>query len=526
VITLTGTIDNYATVALEQLGGAGTLTGSGANYLLNLGNIQQGGGNVTANLGVLNAATGVADSLSGGFAISNTSGAFTDTGFGTFSALAAGQADAAPVITLSGINAGAFSELITLSAAGSNASGYKGALGNITLDVTGTVLHTYTLSGGADTLNGAGNDLIIAKSGQLSAGDIINAGTGTNILTLSGGGTFNMGAPATLTGISIVEAQENIGTLAQTLDINSGFGGVVNAASGPAGSSLTVIGNYGGAIINLGNGNDTVYINAPEGTINGGGGNDVFYASDSDMYVIGGTTISTAINGGAGANTLEVSGSSFVMGDNITSISSVVINDLPGQAENFVANAITGLAITGGAGNDSITLGDASQSVVTGTGNTTIYATAAQAGAAITVEGNATLDLTTGGTAVLNANDDFLTVSLASATNLTLSSMSFITAIGSSGKDTITALAAQQTLTGGAGVDTLIGYGGFGDVFQDTAAGLNTDTIQYFGGNDLIDLTDLARAGASLSYVVSATAGTLSVTAGAISTSILLSGSI
>jgi hypothetical protein len=524
VITLTGTIDNYATVALEQLGGAGTLTGSGANYLLNLGDIQQGGGNVTASLGVLNAATGVADSLSGGFAISNTSGAFTDTGFGTFSALAAGQADAAPVITLSGINAGAFSELITLSAAGSNASGYKGALGNITLDVTGTVLHTYTLSGGADTLNGAGNDLIIAKSGQLSAGDIINAGTGTNILTLSGGGTFNMGAPATLTGISIVEAQENIGTLAQTLDINSGFGGVVNAASGPAGSSLTVIGNYGGAIINLGNGNDTVYINAPEGTINGGGGNDVFYASDSDMYVIGGTTISTAINGGAGANTLEVSGSSFVMGDNITSISSVVINDLPGQAENFVANAITGLAITGGAGNDSITLGDASQSVVTGTGNTTIYATAAQAGAAITVEGNATLDLTTGGTAVLNANDDFLTVSLASATNLTLSSMSFITAIGSSGKDTITALAAQQTLTGGAGVDTLIGYGGFGDVFQDTAAGLNTDTIQYFGGNDLIDLTDLARAGASLSYVVSATAGTLSVTAGAISTSILLSG--
>jgi hypothetical protein len=504
VITLTGTIDNYATAALEQLGGAGTLTGSGANYLLNLGNIQQGGGGVTASLGVLNAATGVADLLGGGFTISNTSGAFTDTGFGTFSGLAAGQADSAPVITLSGTNAGAFSELITLSAAGSNASGYKGALGNITLDVTGTVLHTYTLSAAADTLNGAGNDLIIAKSGQLSAGDIINAGTGTNILTLSGGGTFNMGAPATLTGISIVEAQENIGTLAQTLDINSGFGGIVNAASGPAGSSLTVVGNYGGAIINLGNGNDTVYINAPNGTINGGGGNDVFFVSSGD--------IGATINGGSGLNTLEVAGgTSFAMGANITSISSVVINELATQSEIFTANSIAGLAITGGEGSDTITLGAATQSVVTGTGNTVVDATAAQAGALIMNNGAATLDLTTGGNATLNANDTFLTVSLAAATNLTFSTQNFITAIGSSGADTITAMASQQILTGGAGIDTLIGYAGFGDTFLDTSSGLNGDTIQYFGGSDLIDITNLARAGASLAYAGSTTDGTLSI---------------
>jgi hypothetical protein len=156
-----------------------------------------------------------------------------------------------------------------------------------------------------------------------------------------------------------------------------------------------------------------------------------------------------------------------------------------------------------------------------------IDATAAQAGALIVNNGSATLNLTTGGNATLNTNDDFLTVSLSSATNLMLSSMSFITAIGSSGNDTITALATQQTLTGGAGADTLVGYSGFGDLFQDTMSGLNGDTISKFGGNDLIDITNLARAGASISYSGSTTAGTLSVSqagVGVVSTITLTSG--
>jgi Ca2+-binding RTX toxin-like protein len=161
--------------------------------------------------------------------------------------------------------------------------------------------------------------------------------------------------------------------------------------------------------------------------------------------------------------------------------------------------------------------------VVTGTGNTVIDATAAEAGAAITTEGSATLDLTTGGNATLNAGDDFLTVSLATATNLTLSPLSFITAIAGPGADTITALAAEQTLVGGSGIDTLIGYAGFGDLFLGTAGSLNADTIQYFGGNDLIDLTNIARAGAVLAYSGSATNGTLSVSGGGLTTSISLS---
>jgi hypothetical protein len=105
--------------------------------------------------------------------------------------------------------------------------------------------------------------------------------------------------------------------------------------------------------------------------------------------------------------------------------------------------------------------------------------------------GTTSLKITTGGTATLNASDSHLTVDLTLATNLTLSKMSFITAVGSAGNDTITALAQGQTLTGNGGKDTLNGFSGFGDLFSDTSAHLNTTTIGNFGGSDLIDLTDM-----------------------------------
>ncbi len=102
-----------------------------------------------------------------------------------------------------------------------------------------------------------------------------------------------------------------------------------------------------------------------------------------------------------------------------------------------------------------------------------------------------------------------------------------ITSIGGSGQDTITALAANQTLTGGTGIDTLIGYAGFGDTFLNTAAGLNGDTIKYFGGSDLIDITNLASGKASLSYAGNTNAGTLSISetgAGVVDTITFTSG--
>ena len=138
-ITLTGTVDNYATAALAELSGAGTLTGSGDNLTLALGSVQQGYGSLVANLEVLNTATGFADQLAGDFTIANVGTAFTDSAFSSFSSLSAGQADVLPSITFSATSVGNFSETVILASTGSNASGYSGTLANITLTVTGTV---------------------------------------------------------------------------------------------------------------------------------------------------------------------------------------------------------------------------------------------------------------------------------------------------------------------------------------------------------------------------------------------------
>jgi serralysin len=185
-------------------------------------------------------------------------------------------------------------------------------------------------------------------------------------------------------------------------------------------------------------------------------------------------------------------------------ITGLAIVDLANPT-TFTANATAGLGIEGSAaGGDTIVLGAASQSVTGGGTNEHIKATAANAGAAISGLGaNSTLEITTGGAVTLNSATDVATVKLDAASMLMLNAMQFITAIGSTGNDTIQAGAANQTLSGGIGSDMLIGYSGGGDLFSDTAAGLNGDLLKSFLPSDTIDITNLARIGASLTAVTS-----------------------
>jgi len=135
-----------------------------------------------------------------------------------------------------------------------------------------------------------------------------------------------------------------------------------------------------------------------------------------------------------------------------------------------------------------------------------------------------------GGTITLNSAlggsaGDPLVVNLDMATNLMLSPMQFITAIGSNGNDTITAAAINQTLTGGGGTDTLIGYAGGYDTFQDTAAGLNGDTITNFVPTDQIDITNLIPGAATLTATPSGANTAVTVVSGGTATSFLMTGS-
>jgi hypothetical protein len=182
-----------------------------------------------------------------------------------------------------------------------------------------------------------------------------------------------------------------------------------------------------------------------------------------------------------------------------------------------------------GAGNAAVTLGGVTNRVVAGGGTALVHSTAALASAAVVgASGSSTtLDITTAGNVTLNAADTYLTVKLEAGTTLKLSAMQFISVIGSTGVDSITAAASNQTLTGGLGADTLNGFTGGSDSFVDTAAGLNGDTIHNWAVGDIIDLKDIVEANLhALSYNGNGTQGTLGVTDGTTSSSIKFVGNL
>ena len=374
------------------------------------------------------------------------------------------------------------------------------------------------------TLNtGPVSTTIVATAASLLAADSITGGTGTgvvNTLVLSGGGAFNLAALAKLTNFEVIDAQEGEGATAQTVTLRAGLkDATVNVAadtSGDASPGITIIGANDDDVINLGPGADTVTLGNGE-TVNGGSGTDVYNVTKT-------TIANTTIKGGSGSNTLVVNGGgNATMGANITGINAVQL----ATTTKFTANSTAGLQISGSsAGGDTITLGAPTQSVVAGGPNETVNASAANAVASVSGLGaNSTLDITSGGTITLNANTDVTTVKLSAASMLMLNGMQFIMADGSTGADTIQAGAINQTLTGGGGADTLIGFSGGFDIFKDTAAHLNGVTIENFVTSDKIDFTNLTYAATDTVTTAKSGANTkVTVTAGATKSTFTLDG--
>jgi hypothetical protein len=258
-VALTGTVDSYATAVIAELFGAGTLTQSGINYILNLGTLTASSSPFAIDLGVSNAAIGMADLLSGSFSIANSSGAFINNEDSAFAGLAAGQADIAPAVTLTAATDGAFIETITLNAIGSNAD-YSGTLAPETVTINGSVAPVIVLTTGVDVVNGANNVTIDAATNTLSGGDQINGGGGTNTLDLVGGGSFNLAAPAVLTDIQMVNATEGRSAAMPTIFLRNGTDltlTLASAATDPQLAGAVVHRADNDNTINVGSGNDS-----------------------------------------------------------------------------------------------------------------------------------------------------------------------------------------------------------------------------------------------------------------------------
>ncbi|MGK2901034.1 MAG: beta strand repeat-containing protein [Burkholderiaceae bacterium] len=158
-VFLSGTVNNFAEVALTKTGGAGTLAKTGNIYTLDFGSLALGDADLLGTLGILNSAFGPADLLGGSFDLGGVGPAFVLSGFTSFDGIVAGGALGGLSISLDSATPGRFEDTIVLHAFGSNASGFEGALADTTLVLRGDVFAaavpepgTYVLMVGGLTL--------------------------------------------------------------------------------------------------------------------------------------------------------------------------------------------------------------------------------------------------------------------------------------------------------------------------------------------------------------------------------------
>ncbi|MCX7382273.1 MAG: hypothetical protein NT133_12825 [Alphaproteobacteria bacterium] len=283
-------------------------------------------------------------------------------------------------------------------------------------------------------------------------------------------------------------------------------------------------------------------------TIDGGTGHDSFLARAQTLglgdHIDGGIGLSnslTLVGGGAFNLTLPTVLSNI---NSLTAVegigvavpaitlragldSDVTLTSSPSGAgaTALVVGAANHATITLGNGSDTVYLG-AGEKLITGGGNNTIHIDASSAGDRISAgSGNNTLLVDGGGNVTLGrAITGITTVTLSAATTLKLNGMSFVTALGSAGIDSITAGGANQTLTGGLGADTLVGSSAGFDTFGDTAGGLSGDMIRHFVATDRIDITDIAYAGAHLTVAAAGANTKVTLAGGGMSSSFLLQG--
>jgi hypothetical protein len=143
------------------------------------------------------------------------------------------------------------------------------------LATTSTVMPTITLTTGQDSVAGLGNDNFVTASNTLSSGDKIDAGSGTNTLSFSGGGNFNLALPTKLNDIQSLSAQEGQGATAQVVTSRAGLNLTVDVAPDESGDPLGVKLDAATKLMlspiqfihaSGGNGNDTITAEAADQT--------------------------------------------------------------------------------------------------------------------------------------------------------------------------------------------------------------------------------------------------------------------
>ncbi len=400
-----------------------------------------------------------------------------------------------------------------------------GSTGNDTID----------LYSNSDTVNAGSGTTLINAFFWLASGLINGYSESKTTLAITSAGQFALNAGDNNLTVDLYTGGPNYVTVgnganialvvgAATDWVTAGSGNdlietnVANAGAFLFGNSIAqtqvLITNAGTAFLNNSDSNFTLSLGGRSDTVNLGFAANIKVVANSgtDSVTIGALTQSFV----AGAGVDVINAQAYLAGAAVTGYSEaktmLAITNAGTVTLNAADSNLTVILYAGGpdyttlgnGANLAVVVGNSGDWVTAGSGNDIIDASTTNATAVFHgySQSATTLVLTSAGSVQLNSGDSNLTVDLAAGSNnLGLSQMGFVTAVGAaSGTETITAGAANQTLISQGATDTLIGYKGYGDVFSGTYSALSHDTIQNFGGSDLIDITNLSRTGATVSY--------------------------
>ncbi|MFM8342264.1 MAG: beta strand repeat-containing protein, partial [Methylomonas sp.] len=296
---------------------------------------------------------------------------------------------------------------------------------------------------------GSGNDTLIGGLGATGAGDTLDGGDGTDTADYS----------------HLTSAQAI--TVSLTSDNTAGNGNfsvdIVNG-TGTSTDSLKNIEN-----ISSGAGNDVLKGDAQANYLKAGAGNDILYGSSGGNDTLeGGVGTDTVTYQNVSQNlSIDLSQTKVTIGSQVDTLISIE-NATGGSGSDSLKGDANVNVLIGGAGNDTLigSLGGAGDTLVGGADTNTVDYSAFGSTNSVDVDLST---LTNGYSKVIIANAGGQIDSLQDIANV----------IGSQGGDRIKGDANVNSLSGGAGNDTLVGsLGGAGDSLD---GGTGTNTADYSG---------------------------------------------
>jgi Ca2+-binding RTX toxin-like protein len=337
-----------------------------------------------------------------------------------------------------------------IGGAGTDTASYASASAGVTVNLgTGASSSGDAFIDIENVIGSAFGDTIV---GGVTVGAILDGGSGNDTIVVNAASTTVMGGDG-VDAVSYANATAGV-----TVNLATGSGGDGDTYAGiesviGSGSADTIIGGtVAGGSLNGGNGNDSFVVNAANTAVIGGAG--------SDTVSFAGAAAGVAVNlhAGTGSNGVTYSGVENVVGSD--------------HNDTIVGSLTTGTTLDGGGGNDSINIMTGNTTAIGGTGTDTV--SYANAGSGVTIN----LSTGTGG-----AGDIYIGIenAVGSGNGDTIIGGSNTGAVldGANGNDTIVINAANTTVIGGGGFDTVSYANAAAGVIINLQAGTssNGDTI-------------------------------------------------